>query len=75
VRWVAVAGSPHATHAVDVAAGLDRAVASLEAHAEYLRGLGDGGMSDARGFLTSMARSAGERFDGRLATAFELMPR
>lgn len=75
VRWVAVAGSPQATHALDVTAGIDRAVASLEAHAEYLRGLGDGGMSDARGFLTGMAQAAGERFGGRLATAFELLAR
>lgn len=76
VRWVAVAASPKATHAVDITAGLDRAVASLEAHAVYLRALGgdaDGGMADTKSFLEGNARSAGERFGGRLATAFELI--
>ncbi len=41
VRWVAVAGSPHGTHAVDISAHLDRAVASLAAHRAYLAALGD----------------------------------
>ena len=38
VRWVAVLGSPNAGHAVDIGATFDRAVASLRAHATYLRG-------------------------------------
>lgn len=72
VRWVAIAGSPHPSHAVDVTDGLDRAVASLEAHAEYLRSLG-GAMGDARSFLEGQARAAGGRFGGGLATAFEVI--
>ncbi|UZN02795.1 PIG-L deacetylase family protein [Cellulomonas sp. S1-8] len=37
VRWVLVAQDPHPTHAVDVSgAPLQRAIASLEAHREYL---------------------------------------
>ncbi|WP_230879819.1 PIG-L deacetylase family protein [Planomonospora sp. ID67723] len=40
VRYAAVAGSPHATHAVDVTDTLDIAVASLETHRAYLDGLG-----------------------------------
>ena len=74
VRWVAVSGSPEATHAVDVEATIDRAVASLEAHRAYLDGLGDGPMSDAGGFLRRMAESTAPRFGGRPATTFELLP-
>src|SRR3954451_576760 len=41
VRWLAVSGSPTPTHGVAVdATDLDRGVASLEAHAAYLAGLG-----------------------------------
>jgi LmbE family N-acetylglucosaminyl deacetylase len=75
VRWVAVSGSPLVTHAVEVTDGLEPAIVSLEAHAEYLRGLGDGPMTDARAFLTSSAEQAGRRFGGRPATAFELFAR
>jgi LmbE family N-acetylglucosaminyl deacetylase len=74
VRYAAVAGSPHASHAVDITATLDTAVASLEAHRAYLDGLGEGNwMADARGLLTAMAGQAGQRFGGRPATAFELL--
>ena len=73
VRWVAVAGSPQPTHAVDVEATIDRAVASLAAHRAYLYGLGDGPMTDPDPFLRGMAERTGERFGGRPATAFELL--
>jgi len=69
VRYVAVASSPHATHAVDVTDSLERAVAALEAHAEYLRGRG---LTDVRGPLTGFAKLYGERFGGRPAIPFEL---
>ena len=72
VRWIAVSGSAHATHAVAVETGLERAIASLEAHATYLQALG-GEMADARGVLTNTANSTAERFGGRPATAFELV--
>lgn len=72
VRYVAISGSPLAGHAVDITDGLEAAIASLEAHAEYLRALG-GAMADARTFLTGMARTTGERFGGRVAAAFELI--
>jgi LmbE family N-acetylglucosaminyl deacetylase len=72
VRWVAIAGSANPTHAVAVETGLERAIASLEAHAAYLAALG-GEMADARTFLTDRAREAGERFGGRLATSFQLI--
>lgn len=74
VRWVAIAGSPNATHAVDVESSLDRGVASLEAHRKYLEGLGPGPMSEPDVFLRDFARQAGERFGGKPAVAFELFP-
>ncbi len=72
VRWVAVSGSPRPTHAVDITDTIDRGVASLAAHTLYLEGLGGGAMSDPGAFLRGMAERTGERFGGRLATAFEL---
>lgn len=73
VRWVAVSASPQASHAQDITDGLDRGVASLQAHAAYLAAL-SGPMSDARGFLTSMAEGVGRRYGGRPAASFELVP-
>ncbi len=76
VRWVAVAGSPRATHAVDVSATLDRAVASLAAHHAYLSALGDEPPEQqARAFLSRAAAQAGARFGGRPAVTFELIGR
>ncbi len=72
VRFVAVAGSPIATHAVDVSSTLDRAVASLEAHKIYLEALGDHPMASAREFLQWLAEINAPRFGGRPAAAFEL---
>ncbi|MCE7007648.1 PIG-L family deacetylase [Kibdelosporangium philippinense] len=74
VRWVAITGSPNAGHAVSVESGLDRGVASLEAHQKYLEGLGPGPMSDPNVFLRDHARQTGERFGGKPAVAFELFP-
>ncbi|MGQ0577175.1 MAG: PIG-L deacetylase family protein [Pseudonocardia sp.] len=74
VRWVAVAASPLAGHAVDIGDVFDRAVASLAAHRAYLAALG-GGMADPEGFLRPMAEAAGAQLPGaRLATTFELIP-
>jgi LmbE family N-acetylglucosaminyl deacetylase len=73
VEHVAVASSPDATHAVDVEAGLERAIASLHAHQLYLEGLGQS-PDEARAFLTDMAAMHAERLDGaRYAAAFELI--
>ncbi len=71
VRWVAISGAANPTHAMAIEPGLERAIASLEAHATYLEALG-GPMADARSFLTGMAQATGERFGGRLATSFKL---
>lgn len=72
VRWVAVSGSADATHAVAVESGLERAIASLEAHAAYLDAL-EGEVAEPRPFLTARATEAAERFGGRLATTFQLI--
>ncbi|MGH4015961.1 MAG: PIG-L deacetylase family protein [Pseudonocardiaceae bacterium] len=76
VRWVAVAASPHGTHAVDVSAQLDRAVASLAAHRAYLAALGDEPPEQqARALLEQMADQVADRFGGRRAVSFELISR
>jgi LmbE family N-acetylglucosaminyl deacetylase len=68
VRYVAVNSSPHATHAVDVGAHLERGIASLECHAAYLAYIG----GDARGMLTEHARTIGAAFGCEYAVSFEL---
>ncbi|MEU5850562.1 PIG-L deacetylase family protein [Saccharopolyspora shandongensis] len=74
VRWVAVAGSPRPTHAVDITDTLDRAVASLAAHRTYLEALSDEPAEQhARGFLEEAAREHADRFGGRTCAAFELI--
>ncbi|MFB8247072.1 PIG-L deacetylase family protein [Streptomyces sp. NPDC001046] len=76
VRWVAVAGSAEPTHAVDASPGMERAVASLLEHRSYIEVLTDEDPETyVRGFLTQHARTAGERFGGRPAVAFELFSR
>ncbi|MGH3739462.1 MAG: PIG-L deacetylase family protein [Micromonosporaceae bacterium] len=73
VRYVAVAGSPEPTHAVDVTDTLPAAVASLQAHAAYLDGLGgDHPMADAAAFLEWSYSLNAPRFGDRLAAAFAL---
>lgn len=73
VRYVAIAGSPLATHAVDVSDTMDEAVASLEAHRAYLEGLGEHPMAAAREFLEFLADITAPRFGGKRATAFEFL--
>jgi LmbE family N-acetylglucosaminyl deacetylase len=74
VRWVAVFGSPLAGHAVDIGGTVDRAVASLRAHAAYLDALG-GPMADADTFLREAAAEAGAHLPGAtLAAPFEVIP-
>jgi LmbE family N-acetylglucosaminyl deacetylase len=72
-RQVFVASSPIAAHGVDVTDHFDAGVASLEAHAEYLRGLGSGGMADPREFLESVARPTGTLLGVRFAVSFEVV--
>jgi LmbE family N-acetylglucosaminyl deacetylase len=70
---VLVAESPLAAHGVDVGATFARGVASLRAHAEYLRGLGPDAMADPAKFLEDMARAAGARMGVGHAVSFELL--
>ncbi len=74
VRWTAVAGSPFPTHAVAVADGVERAIASLAEHRAYITGLGvpEDPAHYARETVTGMLNSAGERFGGRPAVTFQV---
>ncbi|MGI9028470.1 MAG: PIG-L deacetylase family protein [Ilumatobacteraceae bacterium] len=75
VQWIAVAGAMRATHAVDVTAVLDVGIASLRAHEEYLRALGVEDIERfARELLEGQTSGNAERFGGRAAIAFELIP-
>ncbi|MBG0816423.1 PIG-L deacetylase family protein [Planomonospora sp. ID82291] len=76
VRWVAVNGSPHPTHAVDVSDHLERAVRSLLAHRTYIEALTDRNPEEYCRTLIGQATSeASARFGGRPAVSFELFPR
>ncbi len=72
VRMVALSGSPHPTHAVDIADHLDAGAASLRCHRQYLDALG-GDMADADSFLERMARGAGDAAGLELAALFEVV--
>jgi LmbE family N-acetylglucosaminyl deacetylase len=72
VRNALVTGSPHSTHAMDVTATVDRAVASLAAHSAYLKGLGEHPMADPE-VIRMFLEGTGQRFQGAgAALAFEL---
>lgn len=70
-RTLLISGSMHPTHAVDVSDSFDAGVASLEAHAEYLRGLGDHPMAEPQEFLESIARQVGTAIGCRYGVSFE----
>ncbi len=70
VRTILVAGSPHATHAVDTTDTFTDGVASLEAHRAYIDGLGWEHF-DAAEFLEGMSRPTGARLGTTHAAAFE----
>jgi LmbE family N-acetylglucosaminyl deacetylase len=74
VRRIIVTSSPEATHGIDTTDFLDAGVASLAAHAEYLRGLRSGSsLGSPREFLESMARPAGDRLGVRFAVTAEVI--
>jgi hypothetical protein len=74
VRWIAVAGSPRANHAVDVSETFEAGVESLLAHRTYLAALSDEPPEQqAREFLDRTTSFAAARFGGRRATTFELI--
>jgi LmbE family N-acetylglucosaminyl deacetylase len=70
-KQILVSGSPQAEHGVDVTDYFDRGVASLEAHAEYLRGLGSNAMAEPREFLEAIARQTGTRVGATFGVSFE----
>jgi len=65
--------APDATHAVDVTDHFQTGLRSLEAHAEYLRGLGDHAMADPSEFLESFARQVGTRLGVTYAVGFDVL--
>jgi LmbE family N-acetylglucosaminyl deacetylase len=72
VRYVAMAGAARPTHGVEVTGEpLQRGIASLAAHAEYTKGLGQGG-PDPGPFLTWMATMAGEAMGVEAAVLFDV---
>lgn len=73
VRAVWAFGSPQSTHAVDTTDTFDAGVASLEAHAAYIEGLGWENW-DPREFLEGMARATGQRLGVAFAAPFEVVP-
>jgi LmbE family N-acetylglucosaminyl deacetylase len=73
VSTLLVSGVFPAAHGVDVTDSFDAGVASLEAHAEYLRGLGDNPMGEPREFLEAFARQTGSRLGCKYAVAFEVI--
>ncbi|QYN21141.1 PIG-L deacetylase family protein [Amycolatopsis sp. DSM 110486] len=73
VRRIVVTHSPESTHGVDTTDFLDQGVASLEAHAEYLRGIGPGDMASPREFLESSGAETGLRLGVRFAVPAEVI--
>jgi LmbE family N-acetylglucosaminyl deacetylase len=72
VRAVWAAGSPLATHGVDVTDHLAAGIESLKAHEAYLAGLGE--QMDPEEFLESFARMTGSRLGCRFGVSFEVLP-
>ncbi|NGO70776.1 PIG-L deacetylase family protein [Streptomyces boncukensis] len=77
VRWVAVAASPHATHATPVGdAATERALASLNEHRAYITALTDEEPEEyARSIVLRGLEWGAARFGGRKAVPFELYDR
>src|SRR5262249_12339227 len=71
VRHVLLNASPQAQHAVDVTETFDRGMASLAAHREYLRRLGQNG--NPAGFLTRRPPPAGVRLGTSSAAPSEVI--
>ncbi|HEY3262003.1 MAG TPA: PIG-L deacetylase family protein [Pseudonocardiaceae bacterium] len=71
VRMVLVAASPRAAHGVDISDHFETGIKSLQAHAAYLAGLGNGPVNEHMVFLEQWARTTGERLGCRYALSFE----
>jgi LmbE family N-acetylglucosaminyl deacetylase len=68
-----VSGVVDAPYGVDVTDTFAAGIQSLQAHAAYLRGLGDGPMSDPQEFLESFARQAGTRLGVTFGVGFDII--
>jgi LmbE family N-acetylglucosaminyl deacetylase len=73
VKQLLAAGGMQVTHGVDVTDHFDTGIASLEAHAEYLSGLGAHPMADPREFLEAFARATGSRLGCTFGVGFEVI--
>ncbi|HEX2499395.1 MAG TPA: PIG-L deacetylase family protein [Actinomycetes bacterium] len=74
VRFVCFAAASQPTHGVDITGEpLERGVASLAAHAEYTKGLGNAAF-EPRPLLTWMAETAGPQLGVPAAVLFEVYP-
>lgn len=74
VRWVGLVASSRPTHQVDVTDTFEDAVASLEAHAQYLAGLGPDYPS-TRELLTMILETPEEPASGRYRLTVQLFER
>lgn len=72
VRRTAVAGSPAATHQVEVTAHLATAVASLREHRRYLEALSDRPVEEQARAVVAATTGAGEDLSGRGVVRFEV---
>lgn len=73
VKEVWAAGSPNATHGVDVTDTFAAGLASLHEHKAYLEGLGpDAG--DPSEFLEGFARQTGQQLGCAMAVSVEMLP-
>ncbi|MFI0469525.1 PIG-L deacetylase family protein [Saccharopolyspora sp. 5N102] len=72
VRYVALLGSPSATHAVETGEWFDAGVRSLLAHRTYLEHLGTT-PEDVEAMLRKFSMDVAARFDGRPGVAFEML--
>jgi LmbE family N-acetylglucosaminyl deacetylase len=71
VKQVWAAGSPLAKHGVDVTETFGKGLESLQAHAEYINGLGEGAF-DPEEFLEGIGRGVGSRIGAKYGAAFEV---
>ena len=72
-KHILIGHSPFAGHGVDTTDYFDLGVQALEAHAQYLGGLGDSAMADPREFLEAFARQTGSRLGVRFGVSFEVV--
>jgi LmbE family N-acetylglucosaminyl deacetylase len=73
VKEVWAAGSPDATHGVDVTDSFDAGVASLREHQAYLDGLGANAPDPAE-FLEGFARQTGTQLGCAMGVGMEVLP-